>query len=82
MLVWNSMHVSSTAARRGDGLPWLPSPLLGAAPRSGRNLRATDLSASAGHTLNQSMVVQLTSDGNLQQRLAARVSERRCALQS
>lgn len=32
----------------------------------GRNFFATDLSASAGHTLNQSMVVQLTSEGNLQ----------------
>jgi hypothetical protein len=32
----------------------------------GRNLLATDLRASAGHTLNQSMVVQLTSEGNLQ----------------
>jgi hypothetical protein len=31
----------------------------------GRNLLATDLRVSAGHTLNQSMVVQLTSEGNL-----------------
>lgn len=60
MLVWNSIQASSTAERSAEFA--LPS----AASMLGRNLFATDLSASAGHTLNQSMVVQLTRDGNLQ----------------
>lgn len=63
MLVWKSMHVSSTAHR--SSLTWPGCCSSSAGPRLGRNLLATDLSASAGYTLNQSMVVQLTSDGNL-----------------
>lgn len=68
MLVWNSMHASSTAERSISPSAVLPSAAVPAAAASmlGRNFFATDLRASAGHTLNQSMVVQLTSEGNLQ----------------
>ena len=35
---------------------------------SPRKVSATDSSASSGHSLNQSMVQQLTSDGNIRSR--------------
>lgn len=61
------MQVSSTAQRNTllllSTLPLCASSSAG--PICGRNLLATDLTASDGHTLNQSMVVQLTSEGNL-----------------
>jgi hypothetical protein len=66
MLVWNSMHASSTAERSASPSAEGPSAAPAAGSMLGRNLLATDLRASAGHTLNQSMVVQLTSEGNLQ----------------
>jgi hypothetical protein len=66
MLVWNSMQVSSTAQRSALPGPPLETDSSSAGPSCGKNLLATDLSASDGHTLNQSMVVQLTNDGNLQ----------------
>lgn len=50
---WKSMHMSSTAAR--------DSPVSNSTSR--RNWLATLLSASVGHSENQSMVQQLTREG-------------------
>lgn len=48
-------------------IPTSPSITLGVASSSGisfRNMVATDSRASAGHSLNQSIVQQLTREGN------------------
>lgn len=75
------MHASSTASRSALPLtlcgsaadatvlpraaPAAAAAGSGGSSSGGRKWLATDLSASAGHTLNQSMVLQLTSEGNL-----------------